>query len=248
MNRKAKILLVSIIGFIIIFSSISTLLIINLYNNVEQNIYVEFIPKEMKSYPNHTAWLLLDIRTSNHDLMSNLSISIKTNSSIELEYKIWENDNLRNVVEVFLYPNGTHLDIIIEIEATANSSGISKKDYSKVQVVNWTKEISPIIETMKDEFVAYLSNNHPNFKLNGSTVWEGFGKAPQILVVEHYLFKSAFWEMELKRHVTIAPHDWVSIYLRPRSIICPNWSGIISSWSSGNHTVIETEPPNEIYR
>jgi len=248
MERKTKVLLIIIIGFIIIFSSISTILIINYFNNEEQNIYVEFTPKEMKSYPNHTAWLLLDIGTTNHNLMSNLSISIKTNSSIELDYRIWENDNLRKVVEVFLYPNVTHLDNIIEIEATAYSGGISRKDFSKVQVVPWTIEISPTIEAMRDEFVTYLSNNHTNFKISGSTVWEGFGNAPQILVVEHYLFKSAFWEMELKRHVTIAPHDWVSVYLRPRSIISPNWSGTINSWSSGNHTVIETEPPNEIYR
>ena len=90
----------------------------------------------MKSYPNHTAWLLLDIRTINIDFMSNLSLAIETNSSIELEYKIWENNPLKKVIEVFLYPNITHLDTIIEIEATANSRGISKKDYAKVQIVN----------------------------------------------------------------------------------------------------------------
>ncbi len=248
MERKNKFLLISIIGFIIISSSISTILIINFFNSKEKNVYIEFIPKEIKSYPNHTAWLILDISTTNHNLMSNLSISIKTNSSIEWEYKIWENENLRKVVEVFIYPNITHLENTIEIEATAYSEEISKKDYSKVQVVNWTIEISPTIKAMRDEFVAYLSNNHINFKINGSTVWEGFGNAPQILVVEHYLFKSAFWEMELQRHVTIYPHDWVSVYLRPRSMISPYWSGSINSWSSGNHTVIETEPPNEIYR
>ncbi|MFW9999286.1 MAG: hypothetical protein ACFE88_04150 [Candidatus Hermodarchaeota archaeon] len=101
---------------------------------------------------------------------------------------------------------------------------------------------------MRDAFVSYLSINHPHFEINENTSWDGFGNSPQILIVEHFLFKSAFWEMELARHVMIAPYDGVTICLRPRFSLFPNWSGTINSWSSGNHIIIEIEPPDKIFR
>ncbi len=248
MDRSRKILIISLIGAAIIIASIPIIFIINSNIQKQKSIHIEFIPKEMKSYPTHVAWLLLEIRTKNNDLMSNLSISIETNISIELEYDIWENSQLGKVAEIFLYPNITHLDQMIEVEATASSNDLSYKDYATIDIINWSSDISPLVEAMRDEFVSYLTNNHPEFKINESIVWEGFGNSPQILVVEHYLFKSEFWEMELARHVMIAPHDWVTIYLRSRSSLFPSWSGIINSWSSGNHTIIEIEPPENIFR
>jgi len=217
-------------------------------NQANENIQVKFIPDQIKSYPNHTAWLLLDIKTKNEDTMSNLSINIDTNSSIDRELEIWDNSPLSKVVEVFLYPNVTHLNTFIEVKVNVSSGRIFKLDYATIRVIDWVLDIPPIINTMRDKFVNYLSTHHANFGINGSTVWKKLGSAAQILVVEHYLFKSTYWEMELKRHATIAPHDWVEIYLRPRSSLFPNWSGHIDSWSSGNHTVIEIQPPDVVYR
>ncbi|MFX1374783.1 MAG: hypothetical protein ACFFA0_03120 [Promethearchaeota archaeon] len=248
MKPNKKVLIVSLVGITLVMASIPIAFFMISNTKDHEKIHIEFIPKEITSYPNHTAWLLLDINTKSSDLMSNLSLIISTNASIELNYEIWENSPVNKVIEIFLYPNITHLNYNIEIEATVYSSGISKKDYAKIEVVDWTLEISPEIIAMRDEFVNYLSNNHTTFKINESTIWEGLGRAPLILVVEHYLFKSAYWEMELARHATVAPYDWVTIYLRPRSSLYPNWSGSISSWISGNHTVIEVEPPDEIYR
>ncbi len=181
-------------------------------------------------------------------MMSNLSLQISTNMSIEMDYKVWENSQVDKLIEVFISPNISHVDSFIEIKASASSRGIVKEEYAILQVINWTIEISQEIEVMRDEFVTYLSTNHTNYKINETTVWEFLGNPPQILVVEHYLFKSHYWEMELSRHATIAPHDWVKVYLRPRSSLFPNWSATINSWSSGNHTVIEEDPPDEIFR
>lgn len=246
--KGSKKFLILILVMALIIASIPIIFIIISNTQEQENIHIEFLPKRMKSYPNHTAWLLLDIRTKSSDLMSNLSLMINTNASIDMKYEIWETSSLSKVVEVFLYPNITHLDYEIEIEATLYSGGISKKDCAKIEIVDWTLEIPPEIEAMKNEFVSYLSLNHSNFKINASIIWEGLGRVPQILVVEHYLFKSTYWEMELAKHATMAPYDWVKIYLRLRFSLFPNWSGTINSWSSGNHTVLEVEPPDEIYR
>jgi hypothetical protein len=245
---KKKNLIVFIIGAILIITSIPIVFIIVSNTRERGNIRVTFIPYQIKSYPNHTTWLLLDIKTKNQVLMSNISLNIETNSSIDMELEIWDNSPVNKVVEVFLHPNNTHLNTVIEIEANISSGHISNVDYANVRVIDWTVDISPEIIAMREEFVDYLSSNHTKFGINESTMWEEFGNAPQILVVEHYLFRSAYWEMELARHATIAPHDWVEIYLRPRSSLFPNWSGHINSWSSGNHTIIEVDPPYEIYR
>ena len=247
MNNRKKYLVVFILVMAIIVASIPTVIII-INTEKEDNIQIEFTPNQMKSCPNHTAWLLLDVKTKTSDLMANLSLQINANTSIKMEYEIWEASPLRKTIEIFVYPNITHIDNIIEIEASINSKGITKKDYAIVNVINWTIDITPEIITMRDEFVKYFSNNHANFKINESTIWEWLGNPPQIIIVEHYLFKSTFWEMELARHVMIAPYDWVTVYLRPRHIIFPNWSGVINSWSSGNYTVVEIEAPDEIFR
>jgi len=247
-NLSKKYLMVFVLIIAIVIASIPIIVIIVANNQKKENIQIGFIPNQIKSCPNHTAWLLLDIRTRSSNLMSNLSLQLNTNRSIEIEYEIWENSPLNKLVEVFLSPNSSHIHNLIEIEATVSCGGITKKDYAIVQVINWTIVIDPEVQVMRDKFIHYLSNNHTNFKINGSTKWEGLGNAPQILVVEHYLFKSAYWEMELARHITIAPNDWVEIYLRPRSSLFPNWSGRINSWSSGNHSIVEIEPPDEIRR
>jgi hypothetical protein len=218
------------------------------YYDQKQDLCLNFTPNELKSYPNHTAWLLLDIKTKNSDIMSNLSFTIETNVTIDFDYNIWNNTPAEKLIEIFLYPNITHLDNFILVEVNAVSGVNSKTENAVIYVIDWTSNLSPLIESMRDTFVNYFSTNHSNFNINVSTIWNGFGNSPQILIVEHYLFKSAFWEMELSRHVTIAPHDWVTVYLRPRFSLIPNWSGTINSWSSGNHTINEIDPPEEIFR
>ncbi|MFX1377721.1 MAG: hypothetical protein ACFFA4_01385 [Promethearchaeota archaeon] len=248
MTHNRKILIVLVLGIGLIIASIPIIFIIISNTKQDQKINISFTPKQMKSCPNHTAWLLLDISTKTSDLMSNLTFQINFNIFIKMKYEVWENSPQNKLIEIFLFPNITHIDNLIEIEAAVHSEGISKKEYAFVEVINWTMYISPEIIAMRNAFVNYLSKNQTRFKINETTQWEWLGNPPQILVVEHYLFKSIYWEMELNRHVMIAPDDWVKVYLRPRSSLFPNWSGRINSWSSGNHTVIEEDPPNEIFR
>lgn len=246
LNKKA--IIVILVTTALIISSIPIVYLIITHNLIGEKIQIKFIPNQMKSCPNHTAWFLLDIRTRTDDLMSNLSLQIYTNTSIDMEYEVWENSPLNKLIEVFISPTNSHVNKLIEIEAIISSRGITKKDYAILQVINWTVEISPQIKSMRDKFINYLSTNYTSFKINESTIWEWLGNPPQIIIVEHHLFKSTYWEMELAKHATIAPHDWVKIYLRPRSSLFPNWSGKINSWSSENYTIIEEEPPDEIFR
>lgn len=102
--------------------------------------------------------------------------------------------------------------------------------------------------TVRDRFVPWLEANHPELGITTSTSWTGTVVTPQILVVMHYLFFSAEWEMHVDWHIMIPPYDWARIDLRHRfDETRPSYAFEIESWSS------ETEPrptevPEEIWR
>jgi len=152
------------------------------------------------------------------------------------------------VLELFVKPNSTHLNHDIEIKLVCVDNNINIEGFATIKIIDWASKNITEVEIMRDAFVSYFSSNQSSFGINETIVWDGFDNAPQILIVEHYLFRSAFWELALSRHVMIAPHDWVRVYLRPRNQISPLWSGIIESWSSGNYNISETDPPSSIYR
>ena len=209
---------------------------------------ITFYPSSLKSFPNHTAWLIAEINIRDTTIFHDPLISVSSNESINLDYTLWDNSPENKVLEIFLVPNSTHLNHKIEIEARVNNNNTIIKNSAFVEIITWTqRNISEVIG-MRDAFISHFAINEPTFNINGSTIWNGLDNAPQILIVEHYLFRSEFWEMELSRHVMIAPYDWVKVYLRPRNQIIPVWAGMIASWSSGNHTIVEMDPPPMIYR
>jgi hypothetical protein len=239
-----------IIFFIIIFllASIFAPFLTIFFSITRNKSNITFIPNYIKSFPNHTAWLLAEINIYDSKLLENLSITVQTNETVDMEYKVWNNKPSQKVLEVFINPNSTHLNNLIEVEAIVSNDNTMIKGSAIVEVIDWfPKNISEVVG-MRNVFSSYLFVNKLSFGINESTIWDSFDNAPQILVVEHYLFRSEIWEMELSRHIMIAPHDWVQVYIRPRNQSKPIWAGVIESWSSGNHTVIEIEPPSVIYR
>jgi len=248
MNLRTKKLI--IISFAILFISASVLTVLALYffYDSREKSTIVFTPNYIKSFPNHTAWLLAKVSIYDSDLLDNCFIIVQTNETIDLEFKVWNNEPSKKVLEIFIKPNSTHLNDFVKVEAIINNDKTCIKGSAIIEVIHWfAKNISEVIG-MRDEFISYLAINKSSFGINESIIWEGFDNRPQILIVEHYLFRSEFWEMELSRHVMIAPHDWVQVYLRLRNQIQPIWSGIISSWSSENHTVTEIEPPSSVSR
>ena len=69
---------------------------------------------------------------------------------------------------------------------------------------------------MRDLFIPWLAEEHPEFGITADTEWTPTIVKPHILVVTHYLFFSEEWEMSVMWHVMIPPYNWAHIYLRPR--------------------------------
>ncbi|NVM16503.1 MAG: hypothetical protein HWN80_02225 [Candidatus Lokiarchaeota archaeon] len=248
MNRNKKKIVIALIGVILATASIIIPFIYFFLSNDAKIPQIVFIPKYLKSFPNHTAWLLAEVHSVETDFTDNCSIIIEPNESIYIDYKVWDNQDDSKVLELFVKPNSTHLNHIIEIKLELIDNKINLEGFATIEVINWGSKNITEVQVMRDAFISYLSSNRSSFGINKSLIWEGFDNAPQILIVEHYLFRSEYWELALSRHVMIAPHDWVRVYIRPRNQITPIWSGIIESWSSGNHNITELEPELSIYR
>ncbi|MFX0011156.1 MAG: hypothetical protein ACFE9R_12630 [Candidatus Hermodarchaeota archaeon] len=248
MELKTKRICIILFAIILVSSMIITPFIFVFFSINPKKATITFYPSSLKSFPNQTAWLIAEINILDTTILHNPLISVASNESISLDYTLWDNTPKNKVLEIFIVPNSTHLNHKIEIEARVSNNNTIIKNSAFVEIINWTQSNISEVIGMRDVFISHFSLNEPTFNINESTIWEGFDNAPQILIVEHYLFRSEFWEMELSRHVMIAPYDWVKVYLRPRNQIKPIWEGIITSWSSGNHTIIETDPPPMIYR
>lgn len=246
-NKISRIIIVAVVVSTLIASAV----LITLYvqnNRVFRDLEVEFIPETMKSCPNHTAWFLVSVSYNGDDSDVIYTPTIETNTTVQTEYKFWNTNTSPNILEVFLYPTVTQMNQNIEVNVTIQADDLVASDVALMKVLNWTLYEEPIVETMKDAFVAFLALNCPSLQIDENTNWQGFWSGIQIIIVQHYLFKSNNWEMELSWHAMIPPYDWVKIYLRKRCEVAPSLAFTIDSWSNASHVIVEIEPPNQIYR
>lgn len=243
---KPKIVITSILILLVISTSTVTTILV-LKNIKDSNLQVEFFPKSMKSCPDHKAWLLAKVTSDNSNLNDSFAIQIEANTTVDLDYCLWNKTTNIRFMEIFVYPEIEHIGLHIEIKLTITSGNMEVSDSALVTVVNWTLIDSSYAETLLEPFISYFSEEKLLYQIDQNTTWEGIASGIEIIVVSHFLFKSELWEIEISWHVMIAPYDWVKIYLRNRSDFSPIWAGKIDSWSS-NHTIIEIDPPPEVYR
>lgn len=116
-------------------------------------------------------------------------------------------------------------------------------------------EVAPLTEyatTLRDLWVNWLADNHPEYDIHTGTQWEPYDVKPNIAVVSYFTWISDDWEMGLTWHVTRPGDDWTRIYLRPRDELAPRHGYQIDSQFAalaGDATPSgEIEPPTEVYR
>lgn len=227
---------------LIVISSVFAVVLISLTSNSE-TLNIDFIPDHSNTSPGGTGWFIVEIDATEE--IATYDVAIQTNTSIETDYEYWSQTPL---LEVFIYPNTSHIDMCIEVEVVFTWGELVASDSAFLYVLNWTfGELSEVIQK-RDVFIDHLASTYPELGINQTTSWTPIWNGAGILIVGHYLFKSTYWEMEIAWHVMIAPHDWVQVYLRPRAEVQPSWAGKIDSWTTDNETVVEMELPSEIYR
>ncbi|MCW4038575.1 MAG: hypothetical protein NWF13_07575 [Candidatus Bathyarchaeota archaeon] len=120
------------------------------------------------------------------------------------------------VAEVVVIPSKASVNQTLTVTITGERGELKQTETITIEVLMGEDGVGAYATEMRDKFVPWLAINHPEFSITNETEWIGTIVNPRIIVVMHYIFLSEGWEMYVTWHVTIPPHDWTRIYLRPR--------------------------------
>jgi len=123
------------------------------------------------------------------------------------------------VLEVIATPQESAVGSEVEIEIRGEWLGTIKTRTVTLAVQEGLPsagELAALAAELRDMFIPWLAANHPELGIRADIEWESVVVRPHIMVVMYHLFFSNDWEMGIRWHVTIPPHDWVEIYLRSR--------------------------------
>lgn len=157
-------------------------------------------------------------------------------------------DNGREPIEPI--EPGPDTDRTLTVTITGERVGIEHVETVTIVVggAMGPEELLLTARSMRDRFPPWLAANHPELGITSETEWVSSIVRPHILVVMYYLFFSEEWEMGVRWHVTIPPHDWAEIYLRHRTTeMVPSHAFKISSLTAEDDPQAVT-PPESVWR
>jgi len=149
------------------------------------------------------------------------------------------------VAEVTVIPDVGSRGEILTVTIVGERDGLKRTEVVSVIVGSpLPGDLAPYATEMRDGFIPWLAANHPEFGITSETEWVGTIVYPHIMEVSYYLFFSEDWEMGVRWHVTIPPHDYAEIYLRHRTTeIHPSYGFKISSVTAQEDPqVVDPEP------
>lgn len=140
----------------------------------------------------------------------------------------------------------------ITLTITASRDGVTRTATRTIIVVPGEDDREETAREIAAHFLDWLATEHPEMGLDASTELDGTLVAPRLLVVSHYLFEGAEYELGLSWHIMVAPDDWAELYIRPLDEFFPTRAFRLSSWSAaidgGAIEFTEVEPPAEVVR
>lgn len=82
----------------------------------------------------------------------------------------------------------------VSVALRAERGIVNRAHSMDLEVVEWSDDLEPLATELRERFVTYLAENHPDFGITTETEWTSTITKPQILVVMHYLFFSEQWD------------------------------------------------------
>ena len=134
------------------------------------------------------------------------------------------------------------------VDLLAERGGIRRNRLIEVSVFPGKDYLGETAAVYRELFVRWLAEHHPELGIAEQTQWTGTIVRPRIFVVTYYLFFSPEWEMGLRWHVMIPPHDWAEIYLRRRSELSSTRAWRIHSVDGQLEPEVTELPPEGIFR
>lgn len=151
------------------------------------------------------------------------------------------------VGEVTVVPVGVGADVELPVAITGSRRGVMRTVDRALSLSPGDDTLRPDAEQHLVPFVAWLQAHRPELGIDDQTRWEAT-PGSWVLIVNHYLFFSDEWELELSWHVMIPPDDWARISLRHRwTESHPSLAFEIPSVSGGLEPR-EIDPPDDVWR
>lgn len=139
------------------------------------------------------------------------------------------------VAEVSVVPDSTSVGREVKVTITGARTDASHSEARSFEVIDGVDDREQSASLLRDRFVGWLAADRPDLGITADTQWHGTMVSPQWLVVSHYLYFSAEWEMHVSWHIMIAPEDWARVDLRPRfRSVSPTLAYEIPSVSEGD--------------
>lgn len=152
------------------------------------------------------------------------------------------------VIEFTVVARPESVDSTLSFELRAERGSIIRTHSLDLEVVDWSDGLEPLATDLRERFVSYLTENHPELGITADTEWTPTITKPQNLLVMHYLFFSEDWEMGIMWHLTVPEHAWSRMYLRPRDSMTPTFGLEIPSYLDPESPPGPWEHPAEIDR
>jgi hypothetical protein len=151
------------------------------------------------------------------------------------------------VGEVWVVPDASAVETTAAVTITASRGGMTRTAERTIPVFPMVDERAAEARPHFDRWVAWLASAHPELGITAATDWQP-EFVSTLLVVSHYAYWSADWELTVAWHIMIAPYDWSEIHLRHRwTESAPSLAFRIDS-VSGSTTPHAVEPPDVVVR
>lgn len=226
-------------SFIIIISflALGVLLLVGCNGGEAVPFSMRVVPQQMDdSIPEQRCMFLVTVDSS--DAVNSVNISASTSgASVSVNP---DTITPGQVAEVTVIPSASSINTTLTITIEGERRGLKQIETTSIIVGEPIPEVDDLTQKateVRDAFIPWLVINYPEFGITEDTEWTPTIVRPNIVVVMYYLFYSDEWEMGVRWHVMIPPHDFGEIYLRHRiDEVSPSYAFKISSLEG------ETEP------
>lgn len=151
------------------------------------------------------------------------------------------------VGEVWVVPDASSVETTASVTIRAERGGLTRTVERSLPIFPMVDERAADAQPHFERWVAWLASAHSELGITPTTDWEP-EFVSTLLVVSHYAYWSADWELTVAWHIMIAPYDWSEIHLRHRwTETKPSLAFRVDSVSGGT-TPHAVEPPEVVVR
>jgi hypothetical protein len=205
-------------------------------------------PDSIRSIPDQKCVFLLRTSEEEEGKGKGNPIEIQATSPSDVSINVQpEKMRPNEVAEVSVTPSDKHVNQSIQLEIQTHRVFI-KTAKVLIHVVPGQDDFYLKADSIRQRFVSWLQDKHPELGITTDTQWQASIVAPNISDVANYLFFSQNWEMGISWHITAPPDDWGKMYLRKRwQDIQPVFAYAIESLESDAEPV-SIDPPLLVIR